>query len=414
MKKRSIYRQSGHASILFALLVPLLFGVFILASDGARAIQSKARIEDASEVAALAVAARDDKTPMSVENVDLVKRYIAEYMPDETGVKVLKIERLECEAIPMCVVGSKQGKPRYIQYSVTAESDHLSWFGASHKSAAMPKSWKTKGGATVRKFQGNSVDIMFAADFSGSMDSHWSGGHQKKYQDLIRILRKVTEELAKYNFNSQKYNNTIGISSFASFPKQHMGNGRVCETDNLEYDFFGLLVNYTRTVARMWNGRGCRLLPSYEANYYDVPLTSNFADFNDQVGRFYAKGGTASYQGVMSGARLLLNGRSNKRLLIVISDGMDNAPNHTMGLVNAGMCQSITNTLESRLAGNGKKVTSRLAFIGFDFNPKLNPALVKCVGKKNVFKAQSTNELLDQILELIVEEVGHLADAKRN
>ncbi|WP_241910669.1 TadE/TadG family type IV pilus assembly protein, partial [Vibrio lentus] len=78
MRKTSIHRQSGHASVLFALLVPLLFGVFMLASDGARAIQSKARIEDASEVAALAVAARDDKTPMSTENVKLVKYYISE------------------------------------------------------------------------------------------------------------------------------------------------------------------------------------------------------------------------------------------------------------------------------------------------------------------------------------------------
>ncbi|MEZ9292347.1 TadG [Vibrio lentus] len=414
MRKTSIHRQSGHASVLFALLVPLLFGVFMLASDGARAIQSKARIEDASEVAALAVAARDDKTPMSTENVKLVKYYISEYMPDETGVKVLKIERLECEAMPQCVAGSRKGKSRYTQYSVTVESDQLSWFGASSKSAAMPKNWKAKGGAITRKFQGNSVDIMFAADFSGSMESNWSGGHQKKYQDLIQILRNVTEELTKYNYQSQKYNSTIGISSFATYPKQRGGNGRVCEIDNLEYVLGGGLVHYSNTVALMWNGRGCRLLPSYEDNFYDVPLTSNFADFNHQVSQFYARGGTASYQGVMSAARMLLNGRNNKKLLIVISDGMDNSPEHTMGLVNAGMCRSITNKIESRRAENGEKVTSRLAFIGFDFDTRQNPALQKCVGRKNVFKAQSTDELLDQILELIVEEVGHLADTKRN
>ena len=206
MRKALACRQNGHASVLFALLVPLLFGVFILASDGARALQSKARIEDASEVAVLAVAARDDKTPMSGENVDLVERYISEYMPDETGVKVLNIERLECDDMPQCVAESKQGKPRYTQYSVTAESDQLSWFSSSSKSVAMPKSWKTKGGSIARKFQDNSVDIMFAADFSGSMDSYWSGGALKKYQDLIRTLRDVTEELSKYNYQSQKYN----------------------------------------------------------------------------------------------------------------------------------------------------------------------------------------------------------------
>lgn len=39
-------QQSGHAAILFVMCIPVLFGVFTLASDGARALQSKARLED--------------------------------------------------------------------------------------------------------------------------------------------------------------------------------------------------------------------------------------------------------------------------------------------------------------------------------------------------------------------------------
>ncbi|MGT0150516.1 hypothetical protein ACT691_18265 [Vibrio metschnikovii] len=35
MSPKSIQRQSGHAAILFALFIPILFGVFALGTDGA-------------------------------------------------------------------------------------------------------------------------------------------------------------------------------------------------------------------------------------------------------------------------------------------------------------------------------------------------------------------------------------------
>ena len=57
---KGLRKQSGHAAILFAMIIPGWFGLFTLASDGARAIQTKARIEDASEIAVLAIAAHND------------------------------------------------------------------------------------------------------------------------------------------------------------------------------------------------------------------------------------------------------------------------------------------------------------------------------------------------------------------
>lgn len=58
--KRSLQKQRGQASILFALMVPGLFGVFALATDGARALQTSARLNDASEMAVLAIAGLND------------------------------------------------------------------------------------------------------------------------------------------------------------------------------------------------------------------------------------------------------------------------------------------------------------------------------------------------------------------
>lgn len=53
-------KQEGHAAILFVMMVPVLFGVFVLGTDGARAMQDRARLDDALEAASLAIAAHND------------------------------------------------------------------------------------------------------------------------------------------------------------------------------------------------------------------------------------------------------------------------------------------------------------------------------------------------------------------
>ncbi|MEZ8772114.1 TadE/TadG family type IV pilus assembly protein [Vibrio sp. 10N.247.310.17] len=42
--RHAMRKQSGHAAMLFAMMIPALFGVFMLGSDGARALQTKARL----------------------------------------------------------------------------------------------------------------------------------------------------------------------------------------------------------------------------------------------------------------------------------------------------------------------------------------------------------------------------------
>ncbi|WP_367317367.1 TadG [Vibrio coralliilyticus] len=401
------HKQQGHASILFAMLIPLLFGVFALGSDGARAIQSKARIEDASEAAALALSARDDEHAMSDENKTIVQAYIEEYLPvEDSDVTILGIERLECDDMPECRQGSGRGDARYTQYSVRVSADQTPWFGGGSPEVEVPEVWRSQGGAKARKYQSNAVDIVFAADFSGSMASPWTGGSQPKYRDLIDILEKVTVELAPYNFDSQRYNSSVGVSGFNALTYRN----ELCAVNNLEKQGLLGVVDYSRTVARMWETKSCRPPSiSNSAGFHDVPLTDDYSTFNRTVDRFTARGGTASYQAVMSGARLLDHGSNNRQILIVISDGQDNNLNHTNGLVNAGMCRDIISRLEGRPSANGRDVSARLAFIGFDFEPSMNPAMVRCVGEDNVFKAENTDELFEQIMFLIREEVGHLA-----
>jgi len=106
----SLVKQSGHAGLLFALIAPALFALFILASDGARALQNKARLGDAAEATVLAISAQAS----AITSSQLAENYISHYMTDAlstTGVT------------PSCVdsLGDK-----ICEVQVTTE--HFSWF----------------------------------------------------------------------------------------------------------------------------------------------------------------------------------------------------------------------------------------------------------------------------------------------
>ncbi|GAK83917.1 protein TadG [Vibrio ponticus] len=72
------------------------------------------------------------------------------------------------------------------------------------------------------------------------------------------------------------------------------------------------------------------------------------------------------------------------------------------------MCDKIREHLDGLTASNGDPVTSRISVIGFDYDVSSNKGLQTCAGSDNVFKAQNKNEILNKILELISEEIGHL------
>ena len=93
---KPIQKQQGHAAILFVMCIPILFGVFTLASDGARALQSKARLEDAAEAAVLAVSAYGEEDATSTQTG---KDYIGHYLYDMDNLVDIKVEKLECSEI---------------------------------------------------------------------------------------------------------------------------------------------------------------------------------------------------------------------------------------------------------------------------------------------------------------------------
>lgn len=117
-------KQSGHAAILFAMMIPLLFGVFILGTDGARALQAKARLEEASEAAVLAVAGQSGSTQAAHD--EMATNYIQYYFP------FAEMEDITTEDIP-CADNSAcdtedDAVNRFYEYTVSATISEPNWF----------------------------------------------------------------------------------------------------------------------------------------------------------------------------------------------------------------------------------------------------------------------------------------------
>ncbi|USD64732.1 pilus assembly protein [Vibrio sp. SCSIO 43136] len=414
MKYLNIKRkQTGHAAMLFAIMVPVLFGLFSLATDGARAMQAKARMDDSLEAASLAVAAHNDDNDDdgsgagSAINQAIANAYLDAYLGADTPVSNLKITKKACEDIPDCVTGLVNGESRFFEYSVTATSTHDSWFQGDL--AAVEESYNVSADGTSRKYQNHAVDVVFVSDFSGSMGNGWSGGSKDKYLDLVDVIKDVVDELQKFNDLENVDDNTVAYVGFNHMVKQsNVG----CWVDQLKYS--GGSVSYSLTVNNIFIEKSTCTYNSHgnSANFYDISPTTNFTSFKSTISGFSPTGWTASYQGIIRGAQMLNKGNNPRRLMIVLSDGADYSSTNksiSNGLVNSGMCTKIRDTLDAQVVGvDNDQVSSKIAVIGFDYNVGSNAALQNCAGSANVFKAENKAEILNKILELISEEIGHL------
>lgn len=404
----SIRKQSGHAAMLFAMMIPAFFGIFTLASDGARALQSKARLEDASEVAVLAIAAHNadnsGSNSGSAINKQIARDWIGQYMQDMQAISDIKIAKHSCNEIPECKEGLKNGESRYFQYEIFAKTNHLSWFPGNGSIEGFGESFDIAGAATARKFQSESVDVMFVSDFSGSMGRGWSGGdsNSRRYQDLIMIIGDVIEELDKFNNVTTGITNRVGFTAF-NYSTRPFANNRCYPEQYID--------TAEKTVNRMFELKTrCSYNSKGNAKFHDIAITDKYNEFKNKIKYFQPDGGTASYQGIIRGAQMMYTASDPRprRIMIILSDGDDNDARRAKDLVNAGMCTEILLKLGNAKTSGGEAIKTKMAVVGFDYDPITNPSLTKCVGKNNVYGANNPEDVLNKILELISEEIGHL------
>jgi VWFA-related protein len=72
----------------------------------------------------------------------------------------------------------------------------------------------------------------------------------------------------------------------------------------------------------------------------NTPFTDQAAQLQDALSKFHANGETALYDAVAAALDHLKKGNRDKKVLIVISDGGDNASKHNLGQIMAGAGQS--------------------------------------------------------------------------
>ncbi|WP_102504998.1 TadE/TadG family type IV pilus assembly protein [Salinivibrio kushneri] len=435
-------QQQGHAAILFALFIPILFGIFTLGTDGARAVQDKARLAEAVEVASLAVAGAgsDDKT--------LAKAYIQDYFPyAEVNDSDITISKINCENNASC----QDSEQRFFEYQVSAKIHQPTWFPGNETIVGFGENYDVASGAVSRKYHAETVDVVLVADFSGSMAWPWSGKYgtgEIRYVVMQDIIRTISDELESFNDNIKKAKkNKLAVVGFDYFTARDTGGS---------LDYFSHLICSGSpcriyTQCRRWSRWGCRnwawVRPGDEnqpvdsiesvnnifnynhaahhpidmpnrlnrwsvSTFYDIELTSDFDDINSKVSQFSIRqsaiSGTASYSGIIRGAQIAAQGDNPRRLIILLSDGKDTYSDTTDKLIEAGMCSKISAHLNS-LNVDGEPVKARMTAVGFAESETIPPQMESCVGTDNVFSAQDKDAIVNKILELITEEIGHLA-----
>ncbi len=425
-------------------MIPIVFGIFVLAVEGTRALMNKARTENATEAAALAIASLNEAEAMSNEgNQALVTDYLNAYFHDIDSINDISVTRLECEGNAECLAGLASGGNRFLDYHVDVDVRWQTWFGGD---ISFGDNFSVTGNTSATRTLNDNIDVMFVTDFSGSMADSWSGGSQK-YVDVITIIQEITESLKIINERSSGGESTVGIvpynsntlttyrknqnasdTAYGNANQNAQGLWGSCWMRHEEnYESGGLQwVDVDLTLTNLYEEKGedyCGLKHGnygYESTEHieDLELTTDFDAFNSTIAAFIPGGSTASYQGLIRGAQLLAKGDNVKRLMILLSDGVD-YPYGTIYpygrteyetanlLVNGGMCDTIREGLTG-YTSEGRPFQTTIAVIGFDYDPTSNPALTNCVGDNNVYVAYNSEQLYSQILDLISEEMGRL------
>lgn len=440
VKKLSLgINHRGHAALLFVLIFPAMFGMFVWGTEGARIMQDKARLGDAMEVAGLAVAAENSDDPVTQR--DTAKKFLKTYFTNSTTtISNPTVKKLTCEKNPKC----DQNDPnvaRFFEYQVTATVTQNIWFdGAGNfvDYGGEDKKYTVSDKSVARKYQSQAVDVVLVADYSASMYQGWDGGDNKKFKDLNNIISDVAIELKKFNEQNIKQVNKIAVVPFDYYTSEKNKEGErrfsanIYCGDSYESDCYskypaikGRPINPAKTVSRIFSDFDS--IHQYKWKVKDVTNISIFeniyltSDFEkDVIDKITKKSlfdipkksgsGTASYTGLIKGAQVAAQGSNPRRLIIILSDGVDSYSEITDSLIDAGLCTKIIGGLNSLKTSSGDNVKAKLAAVGFDYDVDSNPQMERCVGKNNVYKAENSADIKNKILELISEEIGHLAE----
>lgn len=472
-------KQKGAAAILFILIFPALFAVFIWGIEGARMLQSSARLTDANESAILAMTASDttDNTVLA----SIAKNFVEAYFP--TGeVTIPTATRTACLTTECDESSESLGVSQLAEYKLSVNVTENSWFPNSSLIADEYDQFSVSDSITARKGKPEAVDVVLVASYAATMS--------KNYTALTNIIVKIAEDLKTYNqatglesklavvgydhYVSQMqtqlelkikwcgllpcfYYESVPVRVFyhnlrcdVSSNSNNSSNSKNCMKGNSydESDIFNLSkVNAATTVANIFSDDSgssssndktkaferwlAEILSTYfsflgsnnpfsswyaynhnHSLYETISLTSEFTDLQALVkntSRFNMVSsniGSASYTGLIEGARVALGGDNPRRIIILLSDGEEHVPVLATNLVAAGLCSEIIETLDKQLTSDGSAVKSEIKIIGFNYNATKGAGLAGCVDK--VYDSSNTEAINNEVLNFSAAKSGYL------
>ncbi|MDC5811944.1 VWA domain-containing protein [Vibrio europaeus] len=224
--------QQGAATIWYIFLIGAIMSLGALAIEGSRYIGKKARLGDALEAGSIAVASNDRVTkdfdsqtsmPSGYTAEETAETWIKHYLADDRDLSIDKIDRIETSKTYGIDTLATPYKVEHFRYDIEATSTHDSWFRFSDWARFNDEVKVANTGAAGRVKGGHEpVDIVFVADYSGSMDKCLykgkeiscrkvpkGGDRTNKITYLKRAITGVTERI--YNAHSES---TFGFIPF--------------------------------------------------------------------------------------------------------------------------------------------------------------------------------------------------------
>lgn len=215
-------QQTGHAGILFVMMVPFLFGVFFLGTEGARAVQDKARLAEAIETTALVLATENADADDDLVRKERAEAFIHYYFPD-AEIAQLTIDRTLCSETNCGM--SPDGSP-FLEFSVSATIQQTKWFRSFDKEIDY---YNVADFNRARKYQPDGFDVTFAVNMSDTMLKKRGctqmraclnypviGADDTRLVKAKRIIFEITEALKEYNQTATRPS-TVAFTGFTWF-----------------------------------------------------------------------------------------------------------------------------------------------------------------------------------------------------
>ncbi|HHG3500680.1 TPA: VWA domain-containing protein [Vibrio parahaemolyticus] len=455
-------KQKGVAGIIFVSFLPILIITFSFSVGYTQRLLAHSKIEEAAEVASLALIASPGKD--NKDDQDYAQRIVDLYITDNISDIEISVSTKKCEYKDGCVQRNNELSP-FADFTVVATAEHDSWI--SHNEIGVEPKFKVSGDSITRKYLPQPVDIYFILDTSQSMSNPWYGERNKTQIQVVKdTITRVVKELENFKTGPDKKSRVALLTYNAYNAKFDKGAGRVKLYDYAS-EFSHTEASFQSIVDKMFE-ENVDAQKVYHANYYnqarDIPLTVDYQDFinilNSNKVMPARGGGTDSWLGLIAAAKeadkVKKEDRNPEQVFIFLSDGADTDvrfPDEIQrsrayrskydvvtkryedaygnvqyqqvydkflkSLVSEhGLCERLKKRISSKenkfqsehakLEGEKTKVT--MGVIGVNYNVQKDDGFGECVGEKNIYHAKNGKDVYKYILNLINEETGRLKD----